>query len=345
MSTTPRFENLQYTEKTQNGTGLTVLRNVSPTPLEVFHILATCVNLEIAGFVCPRLGKDPKFSRNPCDFVEGSLIQESPAWFSERRYQKEPFEIISECASTLISLTLDHACITRERLVGHLTELVQLCTLCVCYSEKSDIKFRHERGGVFISAVLWALTLIQDFPGVINTSSPTSTGSRVLRPSLTELESNTLNVNSGKTSACDCPVFDREPVREFASSGRHAQLARLENVVELTKFRIQYELKERLGLVAVAYTTRLSFSMEKKGEGGQEAEKKGQEEREVQERNEEVEEVVEEENAHQEDQAEEEKWECDCTELSNTSLNSGSSESKSEVTTAEHENTIPDIDI
>jgi hypothetical protein len=47
-------------KQTQSGIGLSVLRNVSATPLEVYHILTTCVNLEVAGFVCLKLVYDPR---------------------------------------------------------------------------------------------------------------------------------------------------------------------------------------------------------------------------------------------------------------------------------------------
>jgi hypothetical protein len=177
---------------------------------------------------------------------------------------EQPFDIISDCASTLTLLTLDHACTTTAHLAWYFSSLGQLRALRLDYSEKSDIDFRYERGGAFDNGVLKALTPKQSFPAV---------PPRVVLPNLTEFDSTTLGLDPAtKPSRW---MIDRETVMAFVNARRRPKVAELNNVAELTRFRLQCDLRKTRELVAVAGALD-SFSKEESKEA-REAEEKAKE--------------------------------------------------------------------
>jgi hypothetical protein len=227
----------------------------------------------------------------------------------------QPFNIMSDCASTLTSLTLDHACITRAYLSGYFSKLGQLR---LDYSEKSDINFRYERGGAFDNAVLKALTQRQVLPAL---------PPRVPLPNLTKFESNTLSLDPAtKPSPW---VFDREVVMAFVNARRRPKVAGLHNVAKLTRFRIECALRETRELVTVTGAVD-SLSKEESKEAKEAEEKakgaKGPENVAVQEAGEERK-----DDARQEGEKAGEKKECESGHVEiESSTNSSSNDSESQ---------------
>jgi hypothetical protein len=127
------------------------------------------------------------------------------------------------------------------------------------YSEKSDINILYERGGAFHNGVLKALTPKQSFPAP-----------KVALLSLTEFDSTTLSLDPAtKPSRW---MFDRETVMALVNSRRRPKVAELNNIAELTRFRIQCDLKKTRELVAVTGALD-SFLKEESKQGKEAAEK------------------------------------------------------------------------